>query len=453
MKARFYLAQALLKLKLHQTAAFPFIMITQNAPPKPSQIAFESLVEISEQLNDTDLLDYALRKLDAGNLNDLARDLYLLRMSQTLMRQENYLEAEKYIQQTLEVTPNGDEALYTSALIYLKQNKPNEALPALEKINNKYFERPITDLKRGQAAVALARAYYQAKRWQDAITLYREIPKDHPLYHESQIELTWSLFRAGKFRSAMSCVQTLHTPFYENFYDPESLILRTIILIFVCQNDEAEKALETFQKIYPSAYKALSEINKSNESLEFYYEQIEETQQYLKDLKNDKKPAYKGRVPFFMVRALIKTPPLKNRLSYIDKLLQEKSRITKILNRVEDEPLRKYAVKILETRLKNAKKNAGKILRESLAMKEQELALFMGDISLLRYEVLNGKKRAARTQYIRQINNSSQDQINVQENRNFYIENGYRYWPFEGEHWRDEIGNYQYLGVNRCEKE
>ena len=36
--------------------------------------------------------------------------------------------------------------------------------------------------------------------------------------------------------------------------------------------------------------------------------------------------------------------------------------------------------------------------------------------------------------------------------RDFYAQNGYRYWPFEGEYWRDEIGSYQYVGVNRCEK-
>ncbi|WP_374073652.1 tetratricopeptide repeat protein [Bdellovibrio bacteriovorus] len=452
MKARFYLAQSFLKLKLYQTAAFPFIVVAQNAPPKPAQTAFENLVEISEQLNDTGLLDYTLKKLDAQNLNEIAKDIYLKRMAQALMREGKFDEALGFVQQALQLKSDSDEALYTAALIYLKQNNTAQALPFLEKLYNKYFQNPITDVPRGRAAVALARAYYQAKRWNDAATLYREIPKDHPLFREAQMELTWALFRAGKLRSAMSTVQTLHTPFYENFYDPESLILRTIILIFVCQNEEAEKALENFQKNYTSAFSTLSDLNKSNETPAFYFTQIEETQKYLKDIKNGKRPNYKGRLPLFIVRSLLDVPPLKNKLEYIARIQDEKTRILKTFNRPEDISVRKYAVKILDSRLANSSKSAGESLRYALYNKEQELAFFTGDIGLLRYEILNGKKLAARKEYIKRINNSS-SQINASETRDFYVKNGYRYWPFEGEYWRDEIGNYQYLGVNRCVEE
>ncbi|MEK2645815.1 CDC27 family protein [Bdellovibrio sp. BCCA] len=452
MKARFYLAQSLFKLKLYQTAAFPFIVVAQNAPPKPAQTAFENLVEISERLNDTSLLDFTLKKLDSQNLNEIAKDLYLKRMAQALIREGKFNEALGFIQQALQLKSDSDEALYTAALIHLKQNRTVQALPYLEKLYNKYYQNPITDIQRGRAAVALARAYYQAKRWNEAQALYREIPKDHPLYRESQMELTWSLFRAGKFRSAMSAVQTLHTPFYENFYDPESLILRTIILIFVCQNDEAEKALENFQKNYTSAFSALSDLNKSTETPQFYFSQIEEAQKYLKDIKSGKRPNYKGRLPFFIVRSLLDVPPLKNKLDYIERIQEEKNRVLKIFSRPEDTTLRKYALKILDSRLANGSKSAGESLRYALYNKEQELALFTGDIGLLRYEVLNGKKQAARKEYIRRVNNSS-SQINASETRDFYVKNGYRYWPFEGEYWRDEIGNYQYLGVNRCVEE
>ena len=30
--------------------------------------------------------------------------------------------------------------------------------------------------------------------------------------------------------------------------------------------------------------------------------------------------------------------------------------------------------------------------------------------------------------------------------RSYYIQNGYEYWPFKGEYWLDELGNYHYCG-------
>ncbi len=450
MKARYYLGLSMMKLKLYQVATFPLIVAAKDAAPKMAQRAFENLVVISENLNDTGLLDYTLKKLDASDLSEIGQELYYNRMAQTLMHEEKYGEAVIYLQQALKVRSDSEEALYTLALVYLKQNKTAEALPLLEKVYEKYFSRPATDLKRGTAAMALGRAHYQAKHWNEAVSVYREIPKDHPLYREAQMELAWALFRSTKFRSAMSTIQTLHTPFYENFYDPESLILRSIILIFVCQYEEADKALTTFQKNYASAFVALKNINNSEQKPEFYYSQIEASEKYLKALKNERSASYKGQIPFFIVRSLMETPPLKNKMSYLDKIQQEKKRVAKLFNQSPDAAFRKYALKILSGRETNLSKELGRALKNALSFKEQELSLLAGDIELLHYEVLNGKKKVARQEYIKNLNKPV---IAINENvtRDFYVKSGYRYWPFEGEYWRDEIGNYQYLGVNRCD--
>ncbi|MDG0815643.1 tetratricopeptide repeat protein [Bdellovibrio svalbardensis] len=453
MQARYYLGVALMKLKLYQTAAFPLIINARVASPKIAQRSFEKLVLISDNLNDSGLLDYTLKKLDANDLGEIAKELYYNRMGQALMREGKYAEAVTYLQKSLQIKPDNDETLYTLALVYLKENKATEALPHLQKLYDKYFSLPSTNVKRGSAAMAMARGYYQAKRWEDAVNTYREIPKDHALYREAQMELAWSLFRMAKFRSAMSAIQTLHTPFYENFYDPESLTLRSIILLFACQNSEAEKALISFRKNYSSAFTTLSDINNSDQKPEYFFSQIEESQKYLKALKNGTKPTYSGQVPFFIVRASMEEPSLKNKLSYFDRIQQEKNRLAKVFNQPEDAALRKYALKILNSRQKNVSAEAGTVLRNSLIAKSKELALLDGDLDLIGYEVLNAQKKEARADYIRTVNNSEGSQINADDTRDFYVKNGYRYWPFEGEYWRDEIGNYQYLGVNRCDKE
>lgn len=450
--ARYYLGVSLMRLKFHQSAAFPLISSTRELSPAVAQKAFQNLVTISDNLNDTVLLDYTLKKLDANNLSELAKEIYLNRLAQTQMKNGQYDQAIANLRQSLQISPDNDETLYTMGLVYLKQNKVQEAMQPLEKLYDKYYSRPVTDIQRGRTSIALARAYYQGKKFKEAADLYRQIPKDHPLYRESQVELTWSLFRMAKFRSAMSAVQTLHSPYYENFYDPESLILRSIILLVICQNDEADKALNTFQKNYTSAYSVIVDSLQTNTDPTFYYKQIDETQNHLKSIKVGKKSAYNGQIPFFIVRALMDTGSLKNKLSYLRKIQDERLRVRKAFTSQEHKALRNYMLTILNQREKSVQKEAGQLLIAALSAKEQELSLLTGDLSLLKYEVLNGKKQEARSEYIKKLNESPElNQVNAADNRSFYINNGYRYWPFEGEYWRDEIGNYQYLGVNRCE--
>ena len=70
-------------------------------------------------------------------------------------------------------------------------------------------------------------------------------------------------------------------------------------------------------------------------------------------------------------------------------------------------------------------------------------------IKFVNYEILEAKK----SQLKLKIANNDKSGAAEDQNRNFYIKNGYRYWPFQGEYWIDEIGNYQYLGANHCEQE
>ena len=43
-------------------------------------------------------------------------------------------------------------------------------------------------------------------------------------------------------------------------------------------------------------------------------------------------------------------------------------------------------------------------------------------------------------------------QVDEKADRKFYIQNGFEFWPFQGEYWLDELGNYHYLGVSACLK-
>ena len=60
--------------------------------------------------------------------------------------------------------------------------------------------------------------------------------------------------------------------------------------------------------------------------------------------------------------------------------------------------------------------------------------------------MLGAKKEA-----VQKDNEEKESRIDAKMDRSFYVKNGYEYWPFEGEYWLDEIGNYYFLGTSSCE--
>ncbi len=452
--AKYFLGLSLMKLKLYQTAAYPLMIVSRDADSdKIRKSAFENLVTISDQLDDNTLLDYSLTNLKEADLSGVSKELFYSRLGLVLKNNDQVDEAITNLKKVLEVNPTNEEALYLLGIIYLKQNKMSEGLNYLEQLYDKNITRSIRSAKRGAAIMALGRGYYQSKRWADATALYREISKDNPMYRQAQKELTWSLFRMTKFRSAMSTVQTLHTPYYENFYDPESLQLRSIILLFICQTSEVEKSLNTFEQVYVPTYNILSTLNSTPHDADFYAKEIAEVQKHIQLARKNDKLKYQGQIPLFLVRSAMDESPLRNKLTYLKRIKAEQELVRKtFLDKAPTtETVHKYALRILELRVKNTEKKAGEILGRMLAAKELELSQFVADMGLLKYEMLNAKKSEAHTKYVESINNVEKSNNSDLESRNFFTKNGYRYWPFEGEHWKDEIGNYQYMGDNRCE--
>jgi hypothetical protein len=67
----------------------------------------------------------------------------------------------------------------------------------------------------------------------------------------------------------------------------------------------------------------------------------------------------------------------------------------------------------------------------------------------IRYEMINGQKEILKKRISGK--DIAPDQIDNKISRDFFVQNGYEYYPFQGEYWLDEIGNYQYLGKQSCE--
>jgi hypothetical protein len=108
-----------------------------------------------------------------------------------------------------------------------------------------------------------------------------------------------------------------------------------------------------------------------------------------------------------------------------------------------------YDNKVIANRSKNTRIAIGEMAKAHMNRMRGDLAGFFEQAGFIRYEMINGQKEQLRKKIAGKEMPKQQIDGNLQ--REFYVQNGYEYWPFDGEYWLDEIGNYHYLGQQSCE--
>lgn len=451
--ARQWLGVTLYRAGFPQLASFPLVSVSTEGTPVLAQRSLGLLVKISDDLKDKSLLNYSILKLDINQSSEISRELFYLKLAETYMSENKMGDAESNYLNVLSINNKNDTALYNLGLIYLKNGKPAEAYRRFEQFYDKYSNKKITDKKRGLASISIARTLYQAKMWDDSIEFYKDIPKDHSLYRKAQFELAWAQFRAMKFRAALSTIETLQTPYYETFFDPEALILRKIILLFICQVDDIETTLATYEKFYSPVISVLNAWLQSEHKDEDYLQLINSAYINLRLIQSGLKPTQNSKLPFFLLRSGLETNDIKPHFQLIRRLQQERKKFRQSTVR-KSNPLNRFAERVYLNRIKSTQKQLAQGVRKYLNEVRGQLKDYNVQVDLIKYEFLNLKKNILSDRVNQQSDQNTALQTKVTDKkRDFFLDNGYRYFPFNGEFWADEIGNYQYIGVNKCANE
>jgi tetratricopeptide (TPR) repeat protein len=447
-QAQFFLGLSFYRLQMKQTAAFPLVQLVREGSPEYKKKALDVLVAIADALDESSLLDYSLARVTPEELSETATSVVYYRFGELALKSGDTDKAISWFRNAIAQKGGSDQAQYSLATTYVQRKEVDKAIPLFSQLLEKYEKTPITDRKKGMVILGLARAYYQAHKWPEAVELYRRIPKDHPFYRETLMELSWALFRNGKFRSALSPLQTLHTPYYSSFYDPESLLLHGIVLLFSCRYDETQPLIASFDQNYVPAIAKVQEWIQGTRTSQDYFAEIDKAFRTLNIMKSTGDLKVESQLPFFIMRTLLDQGDVAIEVRYLDKLKKEKQLLQKAFIATPQKKLLAYGLKIIEGRAKASKARMALHVQEHLKNKVEEFAEFTTQFEFLKYETLSGQ----RTQLKTKISSGENQSVDSQRSREFYVQNGFRFWPFQGEYWRDEMGSYQYVGANVCER-
>lgn len=441
---KYLLGTMLIELKMYQTAAFQFVDVIRMNHPKYSKLAIEKLSTVADLLGDDTILNYAITKVDVNDIPEGSKDMINFRLGEIKMRNREYAKAQEHLGK---INPSSNyyfQALYSKALSELEANQPDIAIETLRRMIEARARAPITDANRVEAQLALARALYQKKDWEGSIEAYSQVPRDTVMWHDAIFEQSWAMLRAARFRSVLSNFQSLHSAYYEEFYMPESLLLRAIVFLYICKYDEMEKVLSLFASTYGPMRTQIKDYLANTKDPGNAFIEVSQAYKQIKGI--DKNTSV--HLPIIVLKNILDQGEVKRSFKYLDKLAQEKGRIESNAA-FRATGLGQYALKIISSRSNNTKIAIGEVVRSHLQQIILELQDLYEQAGFIRYEMINGRKEAIK----KKISGKDivQNQIDDKVNRQFYIQNGYEYYPFQGEYWLDEIGNYHYLGKQSCE--
>ena len=444
-EAKYFLGISLAKLDILQVATFPLVDVVRSGDGKYRKKALNQLASFANVLDEKGLLKFTIEKLTPDDLTDLSKSAFYINMSDIAYEEGQIDKAISWAQMSLDSSPKNDEALYQLATLALEKNKFPEALAYFSQLLEKHKNKSPADKKRGLATLNIARVYYQMKDWAKAAEFYRQVSKDHVDYRSALQELSWTLLRSAQLRSALSPLQSLMTPFYSQFFDPETFVLSSSIYIFSCQFDEAFANAEAFEKNYQPTLNQIDTWIKGSRTADDFYAELTKAQKSLDNLNKTGKIESQGLLPFFVLRTIMTEPDIQGGLKYLKRLDNE---LLNLKANFPESPFFEYAKKILKGRSLAAKRKLARAVEfylKSYLVKTTDMA---DQIGFIKYEALNGQ----RMQLKEKLMVDARQTVDGDFNRGYYAQNGYRYWPFEGEFWRDEIGSFQYVGISRCQK-
>ncbi len=448
---KYMLGLMLMELKLYQVASFVFYDVIDEEIRRGGEGRYlrQSLGKLSYLSNvlDSDvLLKYAVSRIQINQFPAESRDLFFYRYGELKLKEGSFDEAARSFAKVEADSTVYPQALYKQGLSYAENNQLGKATAAFEELLSRHESKPVTDTNRVNANMALARLNYQNKKWDASLNYYRQIPRDTLQWHDALFEMSWAMMMSGQFRSASSNFHTLHSPYYESQYAPESLLLRAIVYLYICRYDEMEKVLELFDRIYKPVLANTSQMLDRSEDSRIYWDEVKKA---IDERKNKKEKKSFKRLNEITMSSILKQSLIRSNVHYYEMLAAENQLIGKMSPAWQQSALGKFGKRIIERRRVSTQDLVGKLTRNHLLKVKSELRDFFEQNDFLKLEMLGGKKEVVAKEIAgRKIQHK---QITDDTSRNFFIANGFEYWPFQGEYWLDELGNYHYVGVQACE--
>jgi tetratricopeptide (TPR) repeat protein len=436
---------------------------------------------------------------------DTAKDNMYFVFAQDARIKQSWGNVQKFASKVSEKSEKYGDAQYLYGISLYSQGKRRQAEKSLESLQEWMAKTGKEDRNlMALTAVNLGRIKFKAERYEAAHLDYKKVPKDHPLWVDALIEQGWAQLNTGDSAGAIGNMYSLHSPYFQSVYMPESWVVRTIGYLNICQYGDAYRTLTKLEKMHSSHARSIDTYLKKTKSHGRYYSTVKNYLQGASNKSVDGLPAQVirevarhrgflnvqntinekvdeiGQYDFIYgllnkdIRSLKarKAASLKRRNEAkanlvkmkTDKKLKPREAEFRSVVRAESSHMRRLAFEIgihniskkgfrnlravAQKRL-NREKNklryvAGAKVKDQLRTMRKQIRQILEGNEFLRYEIFAGSGEDIRYQAAggkTVATNRIPASVKPQKILN---------WEFDGEYWEDEIGNYRSTLRNNC---
>ncbi len=327
-------------------------------------------------------------------------------------------------------------AKYLIGLLRYFSGEDQKAVEAFQEVvrllNPKDVASPDPAL-RELAFLSLARIHYGYKQFDRSVYYYELIDRDSDNWLTSLFEASWAYYRRGDFEKALGNLMTLHAPFFEREYFPESKIVKAIIYFEACRYPETRTIIDGFIKEYTALLKAVEAIAQSNEAPETLLAKIAERQG-----PQDKQG--QDDVTTRVINLTLSNPEIQQARANLKQVQEQRKHLGRMDDKFKQSDLGANLSHELGIAQSLRAKEAGDIARSKFEREMYNLKSLLAQSLRIKIEVA----RAERESLEKQMQGQETDDGIMQAEQRSTVDDEHLFWPYEDEYWRDELGTYEF---------
>lgn len=398
--------------------------IEADAQATASDIA--KVMDLAESLSDEEILGPVLgANVGVDGLDSATRSRMAYLAARHHLRRGSLGTALGILMMVEENTPVFAHAMALRGVVLANQGRHAEAVTPLVTAQAAARQsRDFPDAARFDDVVELnvARTYYGAGNWSQAIEWFRRVDRGSEYWAQAQFERAWAHFRNDEMQQTLAALHTHDTPFFDDFYYPEADLLRAYALFTLCKFGSATEEINDFVETYGPVSETLArELGTLDASSAFA-----EARTFVE--------GGTPRLPPMLLRDFRHDDRFHEAIASIDKAQEELGKIA----RMNDRPFVRAARDFVTERRDARMAEEGSRVLERARKAREELSQTLQAVEITRVDMLQMQaemyERATETGQL-----DFGDRIgklrNLRKSRK-----GHRIWPYKGEVWADELG-------------
>lgn len=465
-KAQFFLGKCLYHLRYYQSALAVFDEIGQAGQ---SHLFFgqtlQWLAQLASQLPEPAGIVEKVGRFGVDELeqfnNAETKNLYnhlLLLMGRFKYSQGEFAEAITLLGKVQKDSEHYVQAKFFEGITHVRMRRSQPAVNAFRAIIDSIDEgeaQGVSDEERmlNLARISLARVYYTAAVNEDAATgqlsvdsnllgnaalMWQAVDQSSEYWLDALFEESWAYFLADKYSRSLGNIHSLYSPYFNDAYYPEALVLKATTFFVNCQLANAAATVVKFHERYDPISAEMNSVLKQfeDDNTKFFA--------FLKDIRAGKEVGLSPRLRGIVTTALSDRTLLRN-LEYVALLDAEQKRLEQAPPPFKNSSLGARILQDIAVAQSFAVDSTGDLARARYVRLLDELNEHFNQIDKVELEIASAQRDELTAQ--------AQEQMRAAQRSgggNVEVDEEHQIWPFDGEYWRDELGFYRQQVTNQC---